>query len=399
MTELRVYLRRESDDGVWILRNAAGTVEASGSTLGDLPKVRTCHLVLAQDLVTMIPARLPDWPLHKLTPLLPGAAEAHALGDAEALQVACMGRDAQGTSWLAVMDREWLHSVLARLSAQGIQATAALPEYLLLPSMANTWSVLRHEEGVLLRTSLIAGWALDQGDPPAGLWLALERETLRPEKLRLYQGSAVTPVDLPRWSEVCGLPVEQGGAWSWRDAVWPDSANLLQGVLQPNHDRLTWQPLLRPLLWGCLLVAGIHWAGMTLDTLLMSREQRALQTQMRQLAEQVLPQNAAIADPAWQVERVLRSVRIANGDDRDGMVTLLGLAGRALPADGEPALLAVNYESGRLSFEYGDVDKVWVDRYVASLRENGLTASIIQAGEKRVTLVVDAAGTERKYGQ
>ncbi|NTV96927.1 MAG: hypothetical protein HGA75_16200, partial [Thiobacillus sp.] len=80
MSELRLYLRRDSlrdgNECAWVRLDGDGRVAASGSDLAALPEARRCHLVLAADLVNLVPAELPDLPPHKLQGLLPGAAEA-----------------------------------------------------------------------------------------------------------------------------------------------------------------------------------------------------------------------------------------------------------------------------------------------------------------------------------
>ena len=237
MSELRLYLRRASlrDNAgcSWVLRQEDGRILASGSSLDNLPAARHCHLVLAADLVSIFPARLPDLPLRKLEPLLSGAAEAHALGEAEQLHVALLGRDAQGMSWLAVTDRGWLQTTLARLAEKGVHPEAAVPEFLLLPLEANAWSLAGQEDGTLLRVSPFFGLALDQGDPPAGLRLALEHAAVlqagRPGRLCLYHGDTRPAIDPAGWQEACRLPVVSRGGWSWHGAAWPDGVEPAAG--------------------------------------------------------------------------------------------------------------------------------------------------------------------------
>ncbi len=392
MSELRLYLHRTSlrdnADCNWVLRDdEAGRVLASGGGLDNLPAARRCHVVLAADLVSVFPARLPDLSPHKLEPLLPGAAEAHALGEAEQLHVALLGRDVQGMSWLAVTDRGWLQATLARLAEKGVHPDAAAPEFLLLPLEQDAWSVASQEDGALLRMSPICGLALDQGDPPAGLRLALDAAAVRPERLCLFHDGTQPAVDPAAWQDACRLPVTVRGSWSWRSAAWPEGLNLLQGVFLPRHDRLDLGFLWRPLLWGSLTLALIHVSAMAIDTFLLAREQAGLQAQMRQQAERVLPPNATIADPVWQVGALLKALPGSNVQEQQGMLALLGQIGKVQP-DGNPELKALAFDAGRLSLEYARVDQGWLAAFLAALKAGGLSAVFTPSGESGGTLVV-----------
>lgn len=405
MSELRLYSQRDSlrdnSDCRWVVRHDDGHVTASGSTLENLPPVQRCHLVLPADLVTVLPVRLPDLPSRKLAPLLPGAVEAHVLGPAEQLHVALLGRDEHGVSWLAVVDKGWLQFTLARLAEKGLQVDAALPESLLLPLEDNAWSLLRHEDGTLLRVSPSFGLALDQGNPPAGLWMALENAQAlgikRPQRLCLYQGSAKESEDLPRWHSACKLPVETRGGWDWCEPAWP-AISLLQGSLQPRHGRMDPRLLLRPIVLGAALLAAVHVAGMTIDRFLLSAEQGALQTKMRDLAERVLPAHAAVVDPAWQIGEQLKALNAAKGHESEGMIALLGLVGKARPEGATVELKEIRYEGGRLGLDYAPADEEWLKKFVAALSASGLSASVTPSKAGGAALLIGVATARSAKG-
>lgn len=397
MKELRLYLRRDglrgNDDCSWVLRGKEGRILASGSGSAGLPAADTCHLVLAGDLVGVVPAHLPELSGRKLAPLLSAAAEAHALGDAEQLHTALLERNALGPDWLAVIDPAWLDTTLTRLAASGLKVDAALPEYLLLPLEAGSWSLLRHEEGTLLRASAGFGLALDQGDPPAGLRLALDRAAeMRlpvPQRLCLYQGNAVHPADGARWSAAVGIDVDLRGQWSWRDAPWPRLANLLSGRFAPRHDRFDARGLARPLWLGALLLVSIQGLAMTADWLRLSQEERSLRAEMVEAAARVLPAGARIVDPAWQVAEWVKSAQAMQGGASAGMIDLMAGVGKARPSGGLAELREVRYEMDRLVIEFSRAEADWLDRYVANLHSQGLQASHDagpEAGRSRLSI-------------
>ena len=406
MSELRLYAQRNSlrdnNDCLWVVRHDDGHVIASGSTLDQLPSVQRCHLVLPADLVTVLPVRLPDLSPRKLAPLLSGAVEAHVLGQAEQLHVALLGRDEQGLSWLAVVDKGWLQYTLAQLTGKGIRVDAALPETLLLPLEDDAWSLLRHEDGTLLRVSQSFGLALDQGNPPAGLWMALENAAAngirRPQRLCLYQGSATDSADMARWHSACKLPVETRGGWDWREPAWPPAINLLQGALQPRHARMDLRILVRPIVFGVILLATVQIVGMTIDRIMLSAEQRALQTKMRDLAQKVLPAHAAVVDPAWQIGEQLKALNAARGHESDGMIALLGLVGKLRPPGGSSEPKEIRYEGGRLSLDYDPADDEWLKKFASALAAGGLSASVAPSKAGGSTLSVSVAAAQPAQG-
>lgn len=351
MSELRLYLRRDSlrdgNECAWVRLADDGRVAASGTDLDALPEARRCHLVLAADLVNLVPVGLPDLPPHKLQGLLPAAAEAHALAEAEQLQVAWLGRDDAGHSWLAVVDKTWLQGILKNLKERGLAVDAALPESLLLPIEAGAWSLLRQADGSVLRSGPWQAHALDGGEPPAGLRLAGPL----PARLDVYQGSALHGVEAERWQAELGLPVRDMGAWSWREAAWPAGPDLLQGALRPRHGRLDWPAMARTLAWGLALLAGIQLAGAIVDWTLLAREQARLQADMRNLAERALPAHSAIVDPAWQVGEQLKALHAAEGEGEGGFLTLLSRIGTAWPTGiGTPK--QVEYRDGTVTLHF-----------------------------------------------
>lgn len=404
MTELRLFLRRDSlravDEVAWVLRAADGRTLASGNALDGLPKAERCHLVLAADLVGMVPATLPDWPERKLQPLLASAAEAHTVGDAEHLHVVLLGRGEADVAWLAVIDRDWLQYTLAQLEARGLKVDAALPEYLLLPHEKDAWTVLRHEEGVLLRAASTFGLALDQGDPPTGLALALARAAdcglAAPRRLIVCQGNAVHAPDPAQWQEKFGLPVELRGNWHWREANWPKGSQLLGGRFQPRHTGLDVRALLKPVLVGVLLLAVIQLSGALIDWGRLAGEERQLRAGMQQLAASVLPTGAAIVDPVWQVGEVLKSLGTSQHGKTDGPLMLLSEAGRLRPSGLGSELIGIDYASGQLKLEYRHADPVWLGRYVSALQAKGLQV-VQSASDGTSSLLIRVA--EESSGQ
>lgn len=405
MSELRLYLRRDSfqegADCAWSLLDDAGQLRGSGTRLDDVPRARRCRLVLAGDLVLTVKVSLPDLPERRLAPLLPAAAEAATLVEADTLHAVLMARIGAGEAVLAVVEDSWLKRVLDKLAALGLYPEGALPDYLLLPWDEGDWCVGWRGAETVARFGRAEGLCLDEGDPPVGLALALGQRA-RPGKLRLFQGAHAVLPDLERWRAALGLPVEAAGAWDWRTCPWPDLPDLLQGRHSRSLGRVEWSRLARPLAWGVLLLAGIQVAGTALDWGLLARESANLRRDMRNLAEQALPAHATVVEPAWQVTEQLRGLRAAAGHaSPDALAGLLGRLGQAWPVAGAPRIKAVNYETGVLGVLIETPDGTWLDQLRVAGQARGLDVAVQEEPDpsRGVRLSVRPSGKEARRAQ
>jgi general secretion pathway protein L len=405
VSELRLYLRRDSllegTDCAWALVDDRGRLQSSGNQLADLPRARRCRLVVASDLVLSLKAALPDLPERRLAPLLAAAAEAETLLEADAIHAVLLERAADGEAVLAVVEEAWLARVLAGLSALGLHPESALPEYLLLPWSEGNWSVCWRAGKVLARLGRCEGMALDEGEPPVGLMLALARRG-RPQSVRVHLGDEAGAPDWQRWATALGAPVEPDAPWDWRSAPWPDLPNLLQGRHAPGLKRVDWTRLARPVGWGVAALAAIQLVGVNLDWALLTREKAAIQQERRALAERSLPANSAIVDPPWQVAERLRTLQAAAGSpSQDTLVGVLGRLSQAWPAFGNVHLRSVNYEGGALSASVGAADPAWLDQLKSAAAAQGLAVSAEADKEdaRGVVLRVTSADKGSRHGQ
>ena len=402
MSELRLYLRRdtflESADCAWSLLDDAGQLRGSGARLEEVPRARRCRLVLAGDLVLSIRASLPDLPERRLEPLLPTAAEAAALAEADSLHAVLMAREGPGEAILAVVEAAWLKRVLDRLATLGLYPDAALPDYLLLPWAEGDWGVGWRGTETLARFGRVEGLCLDEGDPPLGLTLALGQRP-PPRIVRLFPGvNAVLP-ELGRWQAALGVQVEAGAAWDWRTCPWPDLPHLLQGRYSRHRGRVEWSRLARLLVWGALALAGIQVAGTALDWALLARESARLRGEMRNLAEQVLPAHAAVVEPAWQVTEQLRSLRAAAGHGSpDALTGVLGRLGQAWPVEGAPQIRSMYFEAGALGVLVEPPSGPWLEqlRLAAPARDLAVTVQEEADRGKGVRLTIQPGGKEKR---
>lgn len=403
MSELRLYLRRDSlEEGAdcsWALLDDSGRLQSSGTRLEDLPRARRCRLVLAGDLVLTLKASLPDLPERRLAPLLPAAAEAATLVEAETIHAVVMERSKAGEATLAVLEEAWLTRILSRLAGLGLHPDSAVPEYLLLPWTEGCWSVGWRGGDSLARFGRGEGMSLDDGEPPVGLALALAQRP-RPEAIKVYQAGKLGTPDWPRWRAALETPVEDGGPWDWRSAPWPDVPGVLQGRHAPGRSRLDWKRLGRPLAWGAVSLAGIHLVGMALDWAMLRRESVSIREDMHVLAERALPAHAAVVDPPWQVKERLQALHAATGNPPPNAFTgLLGRLGQAWPAAGSTPVQSLTYEGGALTVSLAQADAAWLDSLKTAAAAAGLAVGAQENKDGGVLLSVKPTSGEGGRGQ
>jgi len=377
VSELRLFLGRDTllqgSDCAWALLDESGQVRGSGNQLDNAPKAMHCRLVLAGDLVTIVKAPLPDLPLKRLEPLLPGAVEAVTLTDADALHTVLLGREGNGQACIAVLEKAWLSRVMRQLTDLGLHPDSALPEYLLLPWTAGQWTVLWRGDETQARLGFMAGMALDGGDPPVGLSLAKAQNDEAQAIKVLHMAHAVEP-NMERWRDALGMAVEPGGVWDWRQATWPEGMNLLSGPFAPGLGRVDWRRWGASLAAGIALLVAVQFVGMLVDWGLMVREGHGVQQEIRQLAERALPAHAAVVDPAWQVREQLQKLRTAAGNPSDASgVGLLSHLSEVWPMVGAPQLSELVYDGGTLTLSLTQADGAWVEQFKTAAAARGLS--------------------------
>jgi type II secretion system protein L len=405
MSELRLYLQRDSfaegTDCPWALLDDRGQLQSSGQQLVDLPRSRHCHLVLAADLVLALKAPLPDLPERRLAPLLPAAAEAATLAEADTLHAVAMGRAKDGDAILAVVEDAWFRRVLAKLAGLGLHPDSALAEYLLLPLTEGSWTVCWRGNNPSARFGKCEGMPLDTGEPPVGLMLAIGKHG-RPDAVKVFHGENTGSPDWDRWRTALGTPVEAAGPWDWRTATWPELPNLLQGKHAPGLKRRDWNRLLRPVAWGAISLAAVQMIGLGVDWALLAGENARIKQEMRALAERALPANSAIVDPPWQVMERLRSMQTATGKPApDALLGLLGRLGQAWPRFGDMQVKTLSYEAGALRATLAEAEASWLDQLKMAAAAQGLaiTSQEGKAGGNGVQLSIGSLAKEGRNGQ
>jgi general secretion pathway protein L len=360
MTKCRIRVTRDtpiSGAFEWARLDDDGAVLAAGhGQLDDSPVSGDCELVLASDLVLLDKVTASASQQRRLAPALRFLAEDLALPDPERLHVAAIPRAERDSLGLAIVDRQWLQSVLAKLGSAGLTARSAYPESLLPTPMPHAWTVVWVAGEGFVRTGRYEALALDctEGDtPPVALRLALESAKGAgggPQALVVHSTASSAAPDLKAWAAALGLPVESGPEWHWASARRPTDVELLQGEFAVRGAAGPWLRRLRVSAGLAAAVIALSSAAIALDWAAKVRERDTLLREMRTQYRESFGDNAVVVDAPLQMARALADLRQQAGQISAGdFVALLAVASERLLDPARHHVESISYEAGLLT--------------------------------------------------
>jgi general secretion pathway protein L len=360
MTLCRIRVTRDTPETgafEWVTLGAQGAVLASGAgNLDHSPVSGACELVLAADLVTIETVAAPASQQKRLGTALRYLAEDIALPEPERLHVAAAPGPDRNSMCLALVDRRWLQSLLARMRQAKLSVQSAYPECLLPALMPRTWTVVWNGSEGFARTAQSEAFALDlagPGEVPMALRLALGRVRASgtlPQALVVRSTANAAPPDVQAWSAALDVPVEAGPQWHWASAQPRPAFELLQGEIAARGSSDNWlRRLQRPAILAATLLA-LSTLGIALDWAAKARERDALLTEMRALYRESFGEAAVVVDAPLQMHRALADLRRQAGHIAPGdFLALLGNATEGLLDPGRHRIESITYGNGALT--------------------------------------------------
>jgi type II secretion system protein L len=331
------------------LETGAFESESGAATLDASPVSGRCDLVVAADLVLLERLTVPAAQQRRVGEALRFLAEDAALPDPERLHVATEAAPPKDSVAVAIIERQWLKDLLARLERAGLSPQSAVPELLLPPITPGSWCVVCNGPESFARTGAAEGFALDSprpGEVPVALTLAVSKET--PDRIIVRAAPEAAIPEVGRWSVVLGVPVEAGPPWHWAEAPAHGAIELLQREFAPRGAERGWREKLRrpALLAGALVVLAS--VGIGIEWWSKAREQRELVAEMRAIYRETFGAAAVIVDPPLQMERALADLRGRSGAASPGDFLPLVAAVSELVDPARQRIELVAYERGRL---------------------------------------------------
>lgn len=400
---LRIHLTAHWQDAAstcaWALLDDEGNVRESGNgTLASMPQSDDATVIVAAERVLATTAVLPRIKRSKLETALPFALEDALIDDVGEAHVTPGAKLPDGRTVLYALNKSWLSRFLAAGTATKLRVRRIVPEYCLLPTRANEWSLAWDGAQGFLATAHSLGGALDSGDDvraPVGLQLRLQQDA--PAALRLF--ALGSEMRAPGWS--IGVPVifeKQGFDWR-KTAIPSDAPNLLWGKFAPPPRISEFWPWLRPALMAALLLFGFEVAISNLEWALVAHEKRQLLHGMTETFQETFGADATIVDAPLQMRRNVASLRHAAGvsDDADFLPLLEKFSGTSGSVPGS-TVRTLRYGDGKLDIDMALADTSALDTLLQRIAESGLLAQVMDkhetGGAMNIQLRISAGGAK-----
>lgn len=373
------------------LVSAAGNIQREG--IAPLPELAsivpgTQHVVLliAASDVTLLRMQVPPLSPAKLKAALPGLVEDRLIADpAECVMVA--GPAVDGLRTVAVMQRDWLNTLLSTFTAYGARKVSAVPAQLCLP----------FEEGqasaAILQLGTESELALRMADQE-GIGLAIvpdESQSMEHQVLQTLQ-AMVMQVPIAMYvpesqlqSYQQALEQEEGGeritvqADSW--PYWVAGANhaaldLSSGMQDAGGSRIDWKKWRWPVVLGSAFLL-VNILALNIDWWRLRNEADQLRASMTQIYRATFPKDPVIVDPLAQMRQKLGANRRGGSpEDFTSLAAIVAeeLNGLAQSKSGSaaPGIAGLEYKERSLTVKFKPGSDVPADQMKAALARRNL---------------------------
>jgi general secretion pathway protein L len=371
------------------LADAAG--EAGGQRVVVLAPGKDCLLTQVD-----IPGRSSR---AKLLRAVPYALEEQLSDEVEHLHFA-IGTSMDGGQWpVVVISKAYMDSLMADVTAAGLDVQQVIPEILAIPYAGNETSVLVENDIALVRTGSVAGYAVDSDN--LGMLLALQEvdEDEQLPALHLYvRQDNLQPDTAGFVGETRVEPYPSDPLSVFADGLDASAINLLQGAYSRAGD---WARALRP--WratAALLLAGVLVSNIVIgiNYYRLSQQSDQLRVQIEEIFRKALPATKRIVNPRVQIQQQLDSLQRSAGAG-GGFLSLLGQAGFVLKGTQGVEIGGASFRAGRLDMDLTVANLQLLDQLKQALMQSGRLEVEIQSAttgkDQRVQsrLRIEAKGT------
>lgn len=354
------------------------------ANLGELVAAsRRVVLLLAGGDVTLLDVKTPPLSSARLRAALPGLVEEQVLGDPLDNVLVAAPVSAAGMRTVAVVQREFLTTLVRQLLALGARTVSALPAQLCLPLAPGSVSAAIGAGELTVRLGQWQGLGLGlEATPEVALQTA--RALAGDAPLVLY----VPPTQL---AEYQALAVEAGPgivleADDWR--YWIGGSNsapldLVAGLGAsgaPTRDWAKWRWPLRL----ALLALVVNMVGLNVEWLRLRGEAAAVRQQLTQIFRSAYPRVALTSDPVTQMKQNIALARAGSGEPTPSefnyMAAAFGEAARSLPQPLAIASLEYREKVLNVKLKPGAVDPSQVKQLQGALATRKLAMTETGAG-------------------
>ena len=357
--------------------------EAPLANLGEMVAAsRRVVLLLAGGDVTLLDVKTPPLSAARLRAALPGLVEEQVLGDPLDNVLVAAPVSAAGMRTVAVVQREWLTTLVRQLLALGARTVSALPAQLCLPLAPGSVSAAISAGELTVRLAQWQGLGLGlEATPEVALQTA--RALAGDSPLVLY----VPPAQLAEYQALVvdagpGIELE---ADDWRYWVAGSSSAPLDLVAglgasgAPSRDWAKWRWPLRL----ALLALVVNMVGLNVEWLRLRGESNATRQELTQTFRSVYPRDPVV-DPVAQMTQNIARAKAASGQPTPSefnyMAAALGEAARGLPQPLAIASLEYREKVLNVKLKPGAVDPSQVKQMQGALATRKLAMTEAGAG-------------------
>ncbi|MEX2353584.1 MAG: type II secretion system protein GspL, partial [Gammaproteobacteria bacterium] len=268
---------------------------------------------------------------------------------------------------VAVIEHEYLTSLLKEIEIYGWRLRMLVPDYLAMPEPeAGVWVMDASEQPFLLRFPQGQGGAVFTAESssqlPGALRLALEQAANPPQTLRVRVTTPEQSNQIKAWSaslEAVPLQLDiqedkhSRADWLARQSLPGTAYNLLTGPYKPSREGGLWRRQLLPtaILTGVFIViAGLNWfvQGARLQT-----DYQALQAEIESTYREVFPETRNLVDPRFQMEQQLTSLREQQqtGGAGQDFLSRLDQIATVMDSAGDVRLQLLNFDGSSITME------------------------------------------------
>jgi general secretion pathway protein L len=365
-----------------------------------LAEAASCRLVLILPAASVVlhKATIVAKSRNQIAAALPYALEDELASDVEQMHFAYRTLDKEsGDQLVAVVDRELIQRIYTLIIQYHFESVLLLPQMLMVPWQANSWSLFVQREQALLRKDFSDGYAMDVVAMPE--LLTTEREIYKQQhdsesapELNIYNFSPAREVE---GGSVLGGDSEALAVMAryWLDN--PDSEiNLFQGeyqIVRPMRDLLRQWSMAA----GIAVIAVIlYLMTVAVDNYLLARERDGLEASMQSLYETVFNEKPA-GNPADSMRKKLAALGSESGDSNN-FISIILVSGKEFLADSQTSITRLRYSGDGLEV---DLETTSIEQ-LEKLQQKLITASVraeLKAvsndnGKVRGRLVVSRSG-------
>lgn len=385
----------ENEFDYLLSRDGFTPVSQGRSAAALLPKADSVIAVVGDSDIAWHRITLPKAPSARLRAALTGVLEEALLDDADATHLALAPGAAAGQpTWVAAVNRRWLHGELGELERHRVFVDRVVPAVWPDSPPSGHFSAARGAasvDGSGAPHDVVLTWSHADGVAVLRLLGGLARALL-PAELPADARWTATPevaTTAERWLAAPVAVVSAGErALQATRTLW----NLRQFDLAARHRgtraaRDAWRrwlsPGWRPVRYGLLALLVVQLLGLNLWAWHLRSELDAQRQAMVSLLQATFPQVSAVLDAPLQMQREVDTLRAAAGRPSAADVEPMLLAAAAAWPPSQPPVNNLRYESGRLTLSATGWSDAEMTQFRSQLQPAGWQ---VDAADGRVSL-------------